>query len=337
MSSRLVTVFGGSGFLGRHLVQRLAADGAIVRVAVRDVEAAQFLKPMGEIGQIVPVAANITDESQVAAAVEGAQRVVNLVGILSQWGRSTFQRVHGEGAANVARAARDAGAERLVQVSAIGADKDSASQYASTKAEGEEAVKDAFNGASIVRPSVVFGPEDNFFNMFAGMTLLSPVLPVFGCPTVPKVTLFGDPMVHIDFYGDGGTKLQPVYVGDVAEAIMNILGDPSTAGKTYELGGPTVYSFKEIMELLLSQIGRRRLLAPMPFAVARFEAWFIEKFPNPLLTRDQLTLLEKDNVVGRKALSFKALGMKATPAEVVLPTYLHRFRPQTMQSVRPLA
>ncbi len=320
MSARLVTVFGGSGFLGRHLVQRLAANGDRVRVAVRDSEAAQFLKVMGGVGQITPMTADIANDSQVAAAVRGAGAVVNLAGILSESWRQTFKRIHTEGAANVARAASEAGAKRLVQISAIGADKDSRAKYARTKAAGEEAVKAAFAHASIVRPSVMFGPEDKFFNMFAGFALISPVLPLFG----------------VNVFSDGGTKFQPVYVGDVAGAIMKILSDPGTVGKTYELGGPEVYSYKQIMELMLKQIGRRRLLIPVPFLLARFEAWFLEKAPNPLLTRDQLRLLEKDNVVGEAAMTFKNLGVTPTPAEAVLPAYLHRFRPQTQQRVRQI-
>ena len=192
MARRVVTVFGGSGFIGRHLVRRLAASGAVVRAAVRDTQAALYLKTMGEVGQIVPFGCDITDPALTAAAVEDAEAVVNLVGILSQWGRRTFQRLHVDGAANVAAAAKAAGARRLVQVSALGADAASASLYGRTKAAGEEAVLAAFPDATIVRPSVVFGPEDKFFNLFAAMAGLTPVLPVFGCPLLPKVTLSGD-------------------------------------------------------------------------------------------------------------------------------------------------
>lgn len=332
MKPRLVTVFGGSGFIGRHLVRRLASAGDIVRVGVRDPEDAMFLKTMGEVGQVVPVAVDVTDPASVAAAVEGAGAVVNLVGILWQWGRSTFRRIHVEGAANVARAAADAGVRRLVHVSAIGADAESASRYAATKAAGEAAVKEAFPEAAIIRPSVVFGPEDKFFNRFAGMARFSPMLPVFGCPFPPRVSLLaGDGLFGIDLYGSGGTRFQPVYVGDVAEAMVRILADRKTSGKTFELGGPRIYTFKEVMELVLAEIGRRRMLIPMPLAIARFNAWFIEKLPNPLLTRDQVTLLEKDNVVGADALSFEDLGIEPTTAEAILPTYLRRFRPPVRQ------
>ena len=335
MTRRVVTVFGGSGFIGRHLVRRLAAGGAIVRVPVRDVDGALFLKPMGDVGQVVPMAVDIADEAMVAAALEDADVVVNLVGILAEWWRTTFQRVHVEGAANIARAAQAAGVRRLAQVSAIGADAESPSAYARTKAAGEEAVAAAFPGATIVRPSVVFGPEDKFFNLFAGLARLSPVLPVIGCPVIPKVELLTpEAPLKIDIYGGGGPRFQPVYVGDVADAIMKILGDHDTAGKTYELGGPRTYSFKEIMELMLAEIGRRRLLVPLPYAFARIEAWFLEKWPQPILTRDQVTLLEKDNVVAEGALTFQDLEMEPTAAEAILPTYLRRFRPSRLQGIR---
>ena len=186
----------------------------------------------------------------------------------------------------------------------------------------------AFAGATIVRPSVVFGPEDNFFNLFAGLARLTPVLPVFGCPVWPKITLFPENgFLDIDLYGDGGTRFQPVYVGDVGDAIMNILADPSTEGLVYELGGPRQYSFKEIMELMLDETGRKRFLAPLPFAVAGFEAWFLEFWPKPLLTRDQVKLLTRDNVVSGSRPGFTELGIEPMPVEAILPTYLGRFRP----------
>jgi NADH dehydrogenase len=328
MSPRVITVFGGSGFLGRHLVGRLAAEGCIVRVAVRDPERASYLKPLGDVGQIVPWPADIADKALVGAAVAGADTVVNLVGILFERGRRTFQRMHVEGAANVAIAAREAGVRRLVQVSALGADARSPAIYGRTKAAGEEAVLNAFPDATILRPSVVFGAEDNFFNLFAGLARLSPVLPVFGCPTFPKVSLFSeDGPVKVDFYGDGGTKFQPVYAGDVADAIMKVLSTADTKGQTFELGGPRVFSFKEMMELMLAVVGRRRLLVPWPFAIAEIQAWFLELYPVPLLTRDQLRLLKRDNVVSAGALTLADLGIDATAAEAILPTYLHVYRP----------
>jgi uncharacterized protein YbjT (DUF2867 family) len=335
MARHVVTVFGGSGFLGRHLIRRLAASGAIVRAAVRDPEAALFLKPMGEVGQIVPFGCDITDPALTALAVQDADWVVNLVGILAPWGRRTFQALHVDGAANVAAAAQAAGVKRLIQVSSLAADATSASVYARTKAAGEEAVLAAFPDATLMRPSVVFGPEDKFFNLFAGLARLTPAMPVFGCPLVPKVTLCDDaPGFRIDLYGAGGTRFQPVYVGDVADAIMAALDRPETPGKTYELGGPKVYSFKDIMDLMLRETGRRRYLVPLPFAVARLYAWFLEKWPKPVLTRDQLKLLERDNVVGAGALTLEDLGVEATTVECILPSYLRRFRPPRMHSPR---
>ena len=335
MSRRVVTVFGGSGFLGRHLVKRLAEDGYIVRVAVRDIETALFLKTAGGVGQVVPLQADIGHTHSIAAAVQGADAVVNLVGILSEWGKRTFERIHVEGAANVAGATAAAGVKRLVQVSAIGADLESESAYARTKAAGEEAAREAFPNVTIIRPSVVFGPEDKFFNMFAAVSQITPVLPVFGCPTVPRILSSADSRgPRIDFYGDGGTRFQPVYVGDVAAAIVQIISDVQTGGKIYELGGPRIYSFKEIMELVLTEIRRSRLLVPVPFAVAAFEAWFLEKLPNPLLTRDQVKLLKKNNIVGEGALTLKDLKIDATAAETILPTYLARFRPAKAQGRR---
>lgn len=335
MARRIVTVFGGSGFLGRHVVQRLAADGAIVRVAVRDTEAAIFLKPLGEPGQIVPIAADVTDPQSVALVVKGADAVVNLVGILYERGRRTFQRIHAEGAANVAKAAAAAGVKSLVHMSALGANSNWSSAYAKTKAEGEKAVLAAFPEATILRPSVVFGPEDNFFNLFAGLAVVSPVLPVIGCPFPPKVKfLDGDSLVSVDLYGSGGPRFQPVYVGDVAEAARVALSSPAARGKTYELGGPQAYSFKAVMELLLAAIGRRRFLMPVPFWLANIQAIFLSLLPKPLLTKDQVTLLRTDNVLSGKAPGLADLGIRPTAAESVLPSYLGRFRPQVKQVER---
>jgi NADH dehydrogenase len=306
MNRRLITVFGGSGFIGRHVIRRLVADGWTVRAAVRDPVGASFLQPLGDAGQIVPVGADVVDPATVEAAVRDADAVINLVGILYERGRRTFRRIHVDGAANVARAAKAAGVERLVQMSAIGADADSPAAYGRTKKAGEEAAKAAFPGVTIVRPSVVFGPEDDFFNRFAKMAQFLPVLPVFE------------------------TSFQPVYVGDVADAVIKIIDDPATAGNTYELGGPRVIGFRELMELVLSETRRRRLLLPIPLAVAEIEAWFLEKLPVPPLTRDQVKLLEHDNVVSAKARTFKDLGLEPTAVEAILPTYLHQYRPPVL-------
>jgi len=310
MDRRLVTVFGGAGFIGRHLVQRLAADGWIVRVGCRDVEAAQFLVPLGDPGQIVPLAADITRPDSVSALVDGADAVVNLVGILYERGRRTFQSIHVDGAANVAQAAARTGAKHLVQMSAIGSDPSSEAAYGRTKASGEQAVRDAFPDATVLRPSVVFGPEDDFFNRFAVLARFLPVLPVFK------------------------TSFQPVYVGDVAEAARKALEDPAMVGQTYELGGPRVISFREVMELLLAETARNRLLVPIPLAVASLEATFLEWLPEPPLTRDQVKLLASDNVVSEGALTFSDLGIEPTAVEAIIPNYLHRYRPQVRQRRR---
>ncbi|WP_316976108.1 complex I NDUFA9 subunit family protein [Shumkonia mesophila] len=306
MSRRVVTVFGASGFLGRHLVKRLVKEGFIIRAAVRDVDAALFLKTMGDVGQVVIVQANIANPASVAAAIEGADAAVNLVGILVERGRRTFQRLHADGPAYLAAAAARAGLGRLVQVSAIGADAESESAYARTKASGEAMARTAFPEVTVVRPSVVFGPEDRFFNLFAAMTRCLPALPLIG---------------------GGATRLQPVYAGDVAQAICRILASPETRGQTYELGGPKIYTFRQLMEMMLAEIHRRRPLVPVPFAMASIEAWFLEKTPWPLLTRDQVKLLKRDNVVASSALSLDALGIAPTPLEAILPTYLARYRP----------
>lgn len=315
-----VTVFGGSGFVGRHVVSRLAARGIVVRVAVRDVAAASFVKPMGDVGQVTPVRVNITDEAAVAAAVEGSDAVVNLVGILYSRGKQRFDAIHRDGAARIARLSRAAGAKRLIQMSALGASVTSSSQYGWSKAAGEDAAREAFDGVTVIRPSVIFGPDDDFFNQFAALARLSPVLPVFGCP-LPSFR-----NGTIDLYGDGGTRFQPVYVGDVADAIVACLEDGDTAGQTYELGGPAVYSFKQLMELVLSATDRKCLLLPIPFWAASFKALFLELLPKPLLTRDQVTLLKTDNVVSGDTPTLETLGIAPTAAELIVPTYLDRFR-----------
>jgi len=338
MARRVITVFGGSGFVGRHLVRRLAYGGALVRVCVRDIEAAAFLKPLGDVGQIVLMPTDVTNQGQVREALTGADEAVNLVGIMSEWGKRTFQRIHADAALTIAKTAAESGIKRLVHVSAIGADPESESRYGRSKAAGEAAARDAFPGVTIVRPGVMFGAEDKFFNMFAGLARFSPVLPVFGCPVIPKVSVCAcqDSRIGIDFFGDGGTRMQPVFVGDVAEAICRALEDDNAVGKNYELGGPEVYSFKELMEITLAASGRRRLLVPVPFFWATFWAWFLEKWPAPLLTRDQVTLLKSDNVVGSDAMGLTELGIRPVSVRSILPTYLHRFRPPARRAVRAL-
>ncbi|MDE1172356.1 MAG: complex I NDUFA9 subunit family protein [Parvibaculaceae bacterium] len=305
----LVVVFGGSGFAGRHVVQVLARRGYRVRVAVRRPNAAHFLRPMGDVGQVQPVQANIRDERSVKLALNGADAVINLVGLLHEAGAQRFDAVHLVGAARVARLAAAAGVRHFIQVSAIGADHDSPSDYGRSKAAGEDAVLKAIPSATIVRPSIMFGPEDDFFNRFAALARISPVLPLLG---------------------GGHTKFQPVYVQDVAEAIARLLVKPEAAGKVYELGGRETYSFRELMELVLRETGRKCALVPMPFILAKINAFFLQFLPNPPLTPDQVSLLKADNVVSGEAekagLTLAGLGIEATAPEAVLPTYLYRFR-----------
>jgi NADH dehydrogenase len=259
----------------------------------------------GLVGQIAFVNATIDDEQILPAFLAGSNAVVNCVGILAESGRQTFERVHYLGPARLARLAREAGVERLVHISAIGADPRSRSAYARSKAQGEAAVRDAFPTATILRPSIVFGPEDQFFNRFAAIAMISPVLPVIG---------------------GGRTRFQPVYVGDVADAVLKCLEEPATAGRTYELGGPKIYSFRELIELLLGEIRRKRLLIDLPFGAAAFQARLMSVLPSPPLTPDQVELLRSDNVVSSGALTLAALGITPTAVEAILPTYLDRFR-----------
>jgi NADH dehydrogenase len=304
-TGRRVTVFGGSGFIGRHVVRRLAAQGWVVRAAVRDPVAAAFLKPMGNVGQVVPMKADLTDEAAAAAAIAGSEAVINVVGILYERGRRSFTAIHVDGATRLARLAAEAGVQHFVQVSAIGADAGAEAAYGRSKAAGEVGVRAAFPAAVIVRPSIVFGPEDRFFNRFALMARFLPALPLIG---------------------GGLTRFQPVYVGDVAEAIVRALADPAAAGRIYELGGPRVYSFKQLMALMLAEIGRRRLLLPLPWAIADLQAAVLEKLPLPLLTRDQVRMLKRDNVVAAGAPGFKELGIEPKTVESIIPTYLHMYR-----------
>jgi NADH dehydrogenase len=315
---RLATVFGGSGFIGRHVVQRLAAAGWRVRVATRDPEGATYLRPRGDVGQVEPVYADLTKDFSVQAAVERADLVISLVGILYERGRQTFQALHVEGAARIASAARAAGVKQLIHVSALGADEASDSAYARSKAEGEKALREGFPGAVIFRPSVVFGPEDDFFNRFAALTGISPVLPVFLSDGFRRQG-FG-----IDVWGSGGPKFQPVYVGDVASAIATAIAG-GYEGKTFELAGPRVYSMKQIMEITLEAAGRKRTLVPLPMVAAKLQAPFLSLLPNPPLTPDQVRLLGRDNVA-TGAPGFKQLGIVPQDAEAIVPTYLARFR-----------
>lgn len=320
MALRLVTIFGGSGFIGRQVVRQLAKTRVQIRVAVRDPAGALFLKTMGDVGTITPIRADVRNEALVRAAIGEADAVVNLVGILHEGGRQRFDAVQHEGAGLVARAAKEAGAGRLVHLSALGASKQSPSRYARTKALGEEVVARAFPEAVILRPSVVFGPQDGFFSRFAGLAQTTPVLPLFGCR--PPRWQDG----RLDLCPGGGTKFQPVYVGDVADAVVAGLLDRRTDGRIYELGGPTVYSFREVMQLVLRQTRRRRLLLPVPFPLASLAAFIAELLPTPPLTRDQVKLLKRDNIVSGEHPTLVDLGIRPTAAELILPTYLDMYR-----------
>ena len=303
---RRATVFGGTGFVGRYVVKRLAQRGVILSVVGRHARRGNYLQPMGDVGQIVLLDGDIGDEAFVAASVEGADLVVNLVGILAQGGKQRFDAVQHQGAGRLARQAAAAGVDRFVQFSAIGADAASKSLYAKSKADGEAAVRAAFPGAVILRPSIVFGPEDQFFNRFAQMTRLSPFLPLIG---------------------GGKTRFQPVYVGDVADATLAALDRPEAAGQTYELGGPRVYSFAELMRLMLREIDRPTFpLVSIPFGLASLQAAILEHLPGKLLTRDQVLMLKRDNVVSPVAKTIEDLGLTPTAPEVILQSYLERFR-----------
>ncbi|MWD26777.1 NAD(P)H-binding protein [Aquicoccus sp. SCR17] len=309
--SKLVTIYGGSGFLGRQIARRMAKRGWRVRVAVRHVNDALFVRPYGVVGQVEPVFCNIRDDQTVRDVMRGADVVVNCIGILAEKGRNTFGAVQEEGAERVARISREEGVGRLVQISAIGADAESSSEYSRTKAAGEAAVLEHRPDAVIMRPSIMFGPGDSFFNKFADMTLFSPVLPLVGAKT----------------------KFQPVYVDDVAHAVEKaVLGEASSG--IYELGGPDVSTFRELMKEMLGVIRRRRLMLPLPFFLARILAFFAEWghtlslgiLPQPI-TRDQCESLRSDNIVHDGVKTFADLGIKPTATEAVLPEYLWRFRP----------
>jgi NADH dehydrogenase len=311
VSDKIVTVFGGSGFVGRHVVRELAKRGYRVRAAMRHPSKAGFLRTMGLPGQVEAVYADIRDDESVARALSGASMAVNLVGILYESGKQTFDALQAEGAGRVAWTAKAKGVERLVHISAIGADEDSEAQYASAKAKGEAAVLEAFAEAVILRPSIVFGKGDGFFNRFAAMAKILPALPLLG---------------------GGHTRMQPVYVDDVADAACIALQDTSTSGKVYELGGPRVYSFKELMQIVLSETQRKRLLAPVPWPIARLQGRILGLLPAPLLTLDQVKMLEDDNVVSDAATAdhrtIQDLGIDPKTVEAIVPGYLWMYRRQ---------
>jgi NADH dehydrogenase len=302
----LVTVFGGSGFVGGQVVRQLAKAGHRVRVAVRNPNLAYKMRMLGDVGQIEVVQANVRNAPSVARAVEGAEGVVNLVGVLWESGRQKFQTLHVMGAKTIAEQAKAAGVTRFVQISAIGADVDSASKYARTKAEGEAAVRAVFPGAVVIRPSIVFGADDKFFNKFGQMAALFPALPLIG---------------------GGETKFQPVYVGDVAAVVAQAVSSPAAEGLTYELGGPAVYSFKQLLEMILVETGRNRVLAPIPWFAASLIGKVGDLSPlTPPLTSDQVESLKSDNVAGNGLPGLAEAGVIPTAVESVVPSYLYRYR-----------
>lgn len=304
----LVTVYGGSGFLGRHVVRALAKRNYRIRVAVRRPELAGHLQPLGRVGQIHAVQANLRNAASVEAAARDAHVLINLVGILFERGRQRFDSVHASGAEQVALAASAHGA-RLVHVSAIGADANSPALYARSKAAAEQLVLAAQPQAAIMRPSIMFGPEDDFFNRFAALARISPMLPLIG---------------------GGLTRFQPVFVGDVARAIADAADGAARGGTIYELGGPEVRTFKELMQYVLATIERKRLLVPVPFFVAKIQAGLLQFMPKPLLTPDQVELLRTDNIVSERAIAERrtlaGLGIEPEPIEAIVPSYLWRFR-----------
>lgn len=309
MYEGLVTVIGGSGFVGRHIVRALARSGYRIRVAVRRPDLAGHLQPLGGVGQIHAVQANLRYPASIQAACQDADAVINLAGLLYESGRQTFPAIHVFGAGVTGAAAADAGAGHVVHLSAIGADAGSPAEYGRTKAQGEVEIRKAFPDATILRPSIVFGPEDDFFNRFAALARISPVLPLIG---------------------GGGTRFQPVFVGDVAAAVCTALEGDAAKGRTYELGGPEVMTFEEVLRFILETIDRKRLLVPLPFSLARMKAAVLQLLPKPLLTMDQVRMLEIDNVVSAEAQAdgrtLEGLGITAQAVEAIVPDYLERFR-----------
>jgi len=305
MRNRRVTVLGASGFLGRYMVRHLAEAGAVIAAVCRHATSASYLRPMGDVGQVEPIDADLLDDRALDAVLAGSDIVVNAVGILFESWEQTFEALHARLPVRIAAAAQRAGAKQILHVSALAADAQSRCQYARSKAEGEAELRAAFPSAIIFRPSLVFGPEDDFFNRFASYAVLAPALPLIG---------------------GGATRFQPVFVGDIGAAAVAALSREDAQGKIFELAGPKPYSFKELMALLLREIGRKRALVSIPFGLASFEAMFLEFLPKPPLTRDQVRLLHYDSVPSGTLLGLADLGVAPTALELILPTYLDRFR-----------
>lgn len=305
LNDKIVTVIGGSGFVGRYIVQSLAKMGMRVRVAVRNPSKALDLTVSGTVGQIVPVQCNIRNLNSVKAVTKGSYFVINCVGILYETGKQTFEDTQFLGAKNIALACQQNHIKKLIHISALGADENSKSHYAQSKAKAEKTILDIMPNSTILRPSIIIGIEDKFFNMFAKLTSISPILPLIG---------------------GGQTKFQPVYVGDIAQAVLSVINSDQTDGKTYELGGLKVFTFKELLEKMLFEIGKKRLLVPVPFCIAKLKAFFLQLLPKPLLTIDQVELLKTDNIVHDNKYSFKELDITPTDIDIILPTYLRMYR-----------
>ena len=305
-AQKIATVFGGTGFVGRQVVRELAKAGYVIKVATRVPERAYFLKPCGAVGQVVPYQCDYSDQKSIAAAVKGADVVVNSIGILFERGKvRTFDTVHRQIPEYIAKACKAAKTENFIHISALGIEE-SGSQYAASKVAGEKAIKSACKQAVILRPSVIFGEDDDFFNMFAEMARLMPALPLIG---------------------GGKTLFQPVFVGDVADSVMASIDNPDARGEVFELGGPEVVSFKEIYQRLFAYTGQKRCLMSIPFPLAKVQAAFLSLLPKPLLTGDQVESLKTDSIVSENAKGLSDLGVTASGMDVILPTYLESYRP----------
>lgn len=304
-TNKIITVVGGTGFIGRYAVKLLAKAGYTIRVIARHTDRAAALKTTGEVGQIVPVYGDLAKPETLEGKLEGSYAVINLVGVLFESGKQNFSALHAQGAEKLAKLAKAAGAKKFIHISAIGVDKAHPSKYARTKATGEKAVIAAFPEASILRPSIVFGAEDGFYNKFASMAVYSPALPLIG---------------------GGNTRFQPVYVMDIARAVLACVQQDNFKGQVFELGGPNVYTFRQILEYILAVTGRKRKLVYLPTGIASIMGLFSEALPAPPLTRDQVKLLGYDNIVSPDAKGFMQLGITPTAAEAVVPGYLARYR-----------
>ena len=305
MNAKIATIFGGSGFVGRHLIRRLTKKDYRIIVATRSPYLSGFLKPLGGPGQIELIKTNIFDYENVKSILEKSNIVINLIGALHENRKQKFKDLHEKFPNFLSKICNDLNIEKFIHVSALGVKENHTSKYMQSKFRGEKNIQDNFKLSTILRPSIIFGPEDKFFNTFASFSQFSPMLPLIG---------------------NGATRFEPIYVGDVAEAIVRSLTNNQSQKKIYELGGPSVYSFKELMEILLKEIKKKRILIPIPFSLAKINSYFLQLMPKPLLTPDQVELLKYDNIVTGENLTLKDLGISGTPIQSVLPKYIYRFR-----------